>query len=120
MAKAFLDTNYILDIFMRRSRKLSEVGNNDLFFSPLSFPTICYVHKLHMPDEKLQSILKDLFVVNFTDTILKKSLNGPTPDIEDNIQLHSAALSHCDYFLTSDKQLLKMKYFGQMEIVSNL
>ncbi len=120
MAKAFLDTNYILDIFMRRTRKLSDVGNNDLFFSPLSFPTISYVHKLRMPNQKLQNILKDLFVVNFTDTILKKSLIGPTSDIEDNIQLHSASSSHCDYFLTSDKQLLKMKYFGEVEIISSL
>lgn len=120
MAKVFLDTNYILDIFMRHTRSLSDVGKNNLFFSPLSFPTISYVHKLHMPSEKLQNILKDMFAVNFTDTILKKSLLGPTSDIEDNIQLHSASMSHCDYFLTSDKGLLKMKYFGQVEIVDSL
>lgn len=120
MAKVFLDTNYILDIFMRRTKNLTETGNNDLFLSPISFSIISYVHKLKMPSDKLQSILKDLFVINFTDTILKKSLTGPTADIEDNIQLHSASSSHCDYFLTSDKKLLKMKYFGEVEIVNSL
>lgn len=120
MAKAFLDTNYLLDIFMRKSKQLSDTGYGDLFFSPLSFPTISYVHKLQMPNEVLIKILQDLFVVNLTDTILKKSLIGPTPDIEDNIQLHSASQAHCDYFLTSDKKLLKLGYFGQTKIVSSL
>lgn len=120
MAKVFLDTNYILDIFMRHTRKLADAGNNDLFCSPLSIPTISYIHKLSMPNEKLQNILKDLFIINFTDTILKKSLKGPTPDIEDNIQLHSASSSQCSYFLTRDKKLLKMHYFGQVEIVNSL
>ncbi len=120
MAKAFLDTNYILDIFMRKTRDLSYTGGNDLFISPLSIPTICYVHKIHMPSEKIKNILQDLFTINLTDSILKKSLSGPTQDIEDNIQLHSASSSHCDYFLTSDKQLLKMKFFGEVEIVQSL
>lgn len=120
MAKVFLDTNYLLDLFMRHTRKLSDTGANNLFFSPLSLPTISYIHKLKMPNILLQNILNDLFIINLTDTILKKSLNGPTPDIEDNIQLHSAAISHCDYFLTSDKKLLKMKYFGNVEIIAQL
>lgn len=44
----------------------------------------------------------------------------PTSDLEDNIQLHSAAEADCDYFLTSDKKLLAMIYFGKTKIVSTL
>lgn len=35
-------------------------------------------------------------------------------------QLHSAAEAECDYFLTSDKKLLAMKFFGKTRIVSTL
>lgn len=120
MAKAFLDTSYLLDIFMRRTHSLSDVGKNDLYFSPLSFPAISYIHKLHVPNSILTSIMQDMFAVNLTSIILKKSLVGPTPDIEDNVQLHSASSAHCDYFLTSDKKLLKLGYFGETEIVSKI
>jgi len=43
-------------------------------------------------------------------------MTGPTDDFEDNVQLHSAVMGDCDYFLTMDKKLIKMKYFGKMRI----
>ena len=52
--------------------------------------------------------------------ILEKALGGPTPDLEDNIQLHSCAEADCDYFLTNDKNILKMKFFGKARILSSL
>lgn len=55
-------------------------------------------------------------VIPFSEDVLKKSLNGPTSDFEDNVQLHSAAEAECDYFLTNDEKLLKMKFFGKTEI----
>lgn len=51
--------------------------------------------------------------------VLKNSLEGPTLDLEDNIHLHSAAEAECDYFLTLDKKLLSMKFFGKTRIISN-
>ena len=48
------------------------------------------------------------------------SLDGPTKDLEDNIQLHSAAKTEADFFLTNDKKLLKMKFFGKMRIVTTI
>ena len=53
-----------------------------------------------------------------TDKILDLALEGPVDDLEDNIQLHSASEAECDVFLTNDKKLLKMKFFGKMRIVS--
>lgn len=41
-------------------------------------------------------------------------------DLEDNIQLNSAIKADCNFFLTFDKKLLKMKFFGKMKIVSSL
>lgn len=53
-------------------------------------------------------------IVPLTEHILNKALEGPTNDLEDNIQLHSAAEAQCDIFLTNDKKLLNLKYFGKM------
>lgn len=47
-----------------------------------------------------------------------KALEGPTVDFEDNTQLHSAAEAECDYFLTNDEKLLKMKFFGKTRLTN--
>ena len=53
-----------------------------------------------------------------TEKQWKRSMAGIFLDA--NVQLHGAAASACDYFLTSDKALLKLGYFGHMSIVSSL
>lgn len=45
-------------------------------------------------------------------------MEGPTKDLEDNIQLHSAAEAESDIFLTADKKLVDMKFFGKTQIIS--
>ncbi|NCO98364.1 hypothetical protein GW864_04330 [bacterium] len=120
MAKVFLDTNYFIDIIERDKTKRSLLEKNEVYVSPLSYHIYSYVAKKKVPNQLLIHSLKDLIFIDLSIKILSKSLEGPTPDLEDNIQLHSASSADCDYFLTSDKQLLKMKYFGQVEIVSSL
>lgn len=120
MAKAFLDASYLLDIFMRHSKTLRDAGDNDLYISPLSIHIATYVQKLQIPNAKLVEILRDLEVVNFSGPILKRALIGPTADLEDNIQLHSAAKAACDYFFTTDKKLLNLGFFGTTKIVDSL
>ena len=73
-----------------------------------------------MPSQPLINSLGTISIAPLDENVLKKSLEGPTADLEDNIQLHSAAESNCDYFLTNDKKLLNMKFFGKTEIVNKL
>lgn len=47
-------------------------------------------------------------------------LSGPTVDFEDNVQLHSAAEAECEIFLTEDKKLLKLGFFGKTHVVSQI
>ena len=62
---------------------------------------------------------KDKFqLVDFSEKILERALNNPTPDLEDNIQLHSAVEAECDIFLTGDQRLLNLKFFGKVQILS--
>ena len=93
--------------------------HHEVYYS--SFPHILfYVLHLKVPDPIVTSVLKEFGPIDFTSSILEKALNGPTKDMEDNIQLHSAAESECDYFLTNDKKLLAMTYFGKTRMVSTL
>lgn len=48
------------------------------------------------------------------------SLLGPTEDFEDNIQLNSAVVDDCDFFLTDDKKLLKFKVYKKVKIVKEI
>lgn len=120
MAKVFLDTNKILDIALRRTQIKDEVHGHETFISPLSIHILCYAGKIKIPDKTVSQIKNEYQIVDLTDAILEKALGGPTADLEDNIQLHSCADADCDYFLTNDKNILKMKFFGKAKISSSL
>lgn len=120
MAKIFLDTNILIDIYERNQGRIGELILHKIWLSPLSFHVLAYLDKIKMPNQKFADMQEDFGIIPLAADLLTKASRGPTSDLEDNIQLHSAAIANCDFFLTGDKQLLKMKYFGQMEIVSNL
>ena len=120
MARIFLDTNFYIDLTKRAKEKWESINENLLFISPLSTHILFYARKLKVPDQEINEIQDSFGLVPFTKEILDKALGGPTSDLEDNIQLHSAAEAECDYFLTSDKKLLKMKFFGKTKIADTL
>lgn len=118
MARIFLDTNFYIDITKRAKRKWDQLRGNLLFISPLSTHILFYTRKLKVTDLGVNELQEQFGIVPFTKFILDKALEGPTRDFEDNIQLHSAAEGECDYFLTSDKKILRMKFFGKTQIIS--
>ena len=120
MAKVFLDTNKVIDLAQRKPEIRNELDGYQVYLSPLSIHILCYANKTKVPDGKISQFKKEFQIIDLTDEILEMSLNGPTNDLEDNIQLHSAAKADCDYFLTNDKKLLKTGYFGKTKICSSL
>lgn len=122
MAKIFLDTNYFIDAVERRPEKaiLEALLGHTSFISPLSIAVYCYLYKIKVPNKQLSAQLKEFQIVDISYNINEKSLLGPSQDFEDNIQLHSAAEADCDFFLTFDQKLLKMKFFGKTKIVDSL
>lgn len=121
MAKVFLDANYFIGLVNRTPETEVDILEGQKgYISVLSCHILCYVNKIKIPDKKIQSFAQDFHIVHLTDLIIQKAFDGPTIDMEDNIQLHSAAEAECDYFLTSDVSLLKMKFFGKTRIVPNL
>lgn len=120
MARVFLDTNFYIDTTKRAKERWQSLRENLLFISPLSTHILFYTRKLKVPDREVNELQEQFGIVPFTKHILDKALEGPTADLEDNIQLHSAAEAECDAFLTSDKKLLKLKFFGKTSISSNI
>ena len=120
MARVFLNTNIYIDVTKRAKEKWGSLEGNLLFISPLSTHILFYARKLEVPDQAVNELQEQFGIVPFTKYILDKALEGPTKDLEDNIQLHSAAEAECDVFLTLDKKLLNMKFFGKTRILAEL
>lgn len=120
MAKVFLDTNLYIDVIKRAKEKWEHLRANLLFISPLSTHILFYTSKLKVPDQDVDDLQEQFGIVPLSKDILNQSLQGPTADVENNIQLHSAAEAECDFFLTNDGSLLKQKFFGKTKIVANL
>lgn len=120
MANIFLDTNKVIDLIIRKPEIGLTFLDHHLFYSPLSAHILFYAEKLKVPATKANKALSKLGCVTLESKIIKRALLGPTNDLEDNIQLHSATEADCDLFLTHDKKLLKMGYFGKTKIVSTI
>jgi len=117
MAKVYLDANVLIDIAEKRKQiSLNDFLDHKIYSSLLSFHILAYSVKYKVPSQKLSELVRPFTIIPFHEEILLKSLSGPLGDLEDNIQLHSAAEAECDYFLTSDEKLLKMKFFGKTKI----
>ena len=121
MAKVFVDTNYFIGIANRAPEVDSKILDQyQGYISALSCHILFYVNKIKVPNTQMNSFIEDFNIVYLEEKILAKAFVGPTDDLEDNIQLHSAIEAECDFFLTADKRLLKMKFFGKAKIVSKL
>lgn len=120
MVKIFLDTNHFLDVVWRDPQKGLALASDEtkLYISVLSVHIYAYSAKIRLPDENFVGELNKFILLSLNEEILNLAVKGPTSDLEDNIQLHSAAQSGCDYFLTNDKALLKMRFFGKTEILA--
>jgi predicted nucleic acid-binding protein len=121
MAKIFLDTNYFIDALHRTPEKeiLESLENNIIYISPLSVHIYCYIFKINTQKKSVIAQIEKFQLVDFSNDVVLRALQGPTSDFEDNVQLHSAANSECDLFLTEDKKLLKMKFFGKVKIANS-
>ena len=117
MERVFLDTNLYIDITKRAKEKLESLRRHLLFISPLSTHILFYTYKSKVPDQEVNDLQEQLGIVPLTEHILNKALEGPTKDLEDNIQLHSAAEADCDLFLTNDAKLLDLTFFGKTRLV---
>lgn len=121
MAKVFVDANYFIALANRAPEADEEVlDKHQGFISTLSCHILFYINKVKVPDEKMKSFINDFNIIDFNQNILERALHGPTKDLEDNVQLQSAVEADCDYFLTHDKKLLALAFFGKTRIAATM
>lgn len=121
MAKVFFDANFFITVMeQRKPITLDDFISDTLFVSPLSINILTYLYKYKIPSPKLISFIDNFNLVNIDNKIVYQALSGPTTDFEDNIQLHSASEADCDIFLTEDKKLLNLKFFGKAKITAEI
>lgn len=120
MVRIFLDANFYIDVANRAREKWQRLRGNLIFISPISTHIVFYTRKLKVPNQEIIRLQKQIGIVPLTKYLVDKALVGPTSDFEDNVQLHSAAEADCDFFLTEDKRLLNLKFFGKTRMVSDL
>ncbi|OIP87733.1 hypothetical protein CO009_00195 [Candidatus Shapirobacteria bacterium CG_4_8_14_3_um_filter_35_11] len=121
MASIFLDVNELISLIKdERNDIWGGLQKQRLVVSVLSWHIVCYLLKWKVPHDKLSDLYDSLVSVEMKRSVVKRAMEGPTDDFEDNVQLHCAVEAECDYFLTLDKKLLSMKYFGKMVICDRL
>lgn len=120
MVRVYLDTNVYIDVTYRNPEIITQLIDHAIYYSPLSTHILFYAFKMKIPQPTIEVVESKFKIVDLTADILQNALRGPTEDLEDNIQLHSAAEAFCEYFLTNDTKLLDMKFFGKTKILSSI
>lgn len=122
--RLYLDTNVVIDLLDPAARErlgggfysYQQFHNHIVFISCLSVHIYMYITRSKVPSAKSSDLTMMFNLIALTKDITLRSLGGPTNDFEDNIQLHSAIAAGADMFITRDKQLLSMGYFGACQI----
>lgn len=121
MRKIFLDTNFIIDYFIREdfngdAERLLAFGKDSLKFhiSYLTVANFAYIVR-KMPRETVLKMIQNMcesfkVVKNTKEQILRNVIQNPS-DFEDGLQYQAAIDSGCDCIITRNK-----KDFGFAEI----
>lgn len=115
MKRIFLDTNFIIDYFVREdisgdAEKLMKYGseNNLTFYiSYLTVANFAYIMR-KLPSAHLITIIEkicDAFsIVDNTKEQILKNLNSSFKDFEDGLQYQSAIEANCDCIISRNKK----------------
>lgn len=115
MKNIFLDTNFIIDYFVREDfngeaeklLQLGEILNLNFFISYLSVANFAYIMR-KLPTRQLSDIILRIcnvfcVVENTRDQILR-SLQSGFNDFEDGLQYQCALDAHCDCIITRNQK----------------
>ena len=121
----FLDSNIILDIFLKNKefyeenqllfKILDNHHNIDYFISAASATDIFYIANKHLKDkEKTKEYLKSLFeivsIAGVDEACIKNALNSSWPDFEDSVQHESSLQIGADYLVTRNVNDFKTSF----------
>lgn len=115
MKKIFLDTNFILDYFVReqepgdceRLLRYGHARKYTFYISYLSVANFAYIMR-KLPQEELYSKIMRICtvfqVVGNTKEQIMRNLTVRVPDFEDGLQYQSALEARCDIIITRNQK----------------
>ncbi len=117
--KIFFDVNVVLDYTLQRSSfneieiifNNIEAGYHRGYITSDTIHTLSYFLTKEYGQKKVQNLLLNLLstvtVVDPPQAVINNALHANFNDIEDALQVYTALHHKMDFFLTSDKKLMK-------------
>jgi predicted nucleic acid-binding protein len=117
--KIFFDINVVLDYTLQRDNfddmkiiiESMEQGYQKGFITSATIHTLSYFLSKEYEQQKVKAILLDLLsfitVIDAPQNVINNALLANFNDIEDALQVYTALHYKMNYFITSDKKLMK-------------
>ncbi|MDE5584846.1 MAG: PIN domain-containing protein [Muribaculaceae bacterium] len=115
MRHLFLDTNFVIDFFVREdfqgdAEKLMTIekkAKSQFFISYLTVANFAYIMR-KMPIDDLKSLIRQIcrnfIVISNTESQIKRALDLNASDFEDMLQYQAAVDAHCDCIITRNEK----------------
>ena len=115
MKHLFLDTNFVIDYFIREdcqgdAEKLMTIekkAQSQFFISYLTVANFAYIMR-KMPSEDLKSLIRQIcrsfIVISNTESQIQRALDLKASDFEDILQYQAALDANCDCIITRNEK----------------
>lgn len=115
MNKLFLDTNFVINYFVREdfqgdSEKLMTIGRKagtQFFISFLTIANFAYIMRKMQPEELkslIRRICESFIVISNTEMQIQRALELSSKDFEDSLQYQAAVDAGCDCLITRNEK----------------
>jgi predicted nucleic acid-binding protein len=128
-SKVFLDTNYLLDLTLKRSTfpeasKLMQMAISrelEAFTTPAVLHITSYfltkAYNASTAKAIIGSLLNDVTVIDCNHATAVQAINSSIEDLEDALQYYTALTGKLDYFVSMDARL-KKKALPQLPVLT--
>lgn len=131
MKRIFLDTNFVIDYFVRQDFKgdaeklmvMEKRSRTQFFISFLTIANFAYIMRKMQPDDLrtlINRICQTFIVINNTENQIKKALELMAPDFEDSLQYQAALDANCDCIITRNEKDFRFSSIPVMSASSYL
>ena len=115
MKRLFLDTNFVIDYFVRedyqgdaeRIMMFEKISGTHFFISYLTIANFAYIMR-KMPSEDLKSLIRKIcnnfIVISNTEAQIQRALEIKASDFEDTLQYQAAMDANCDCIITRNEK----------------
>ena len=115
MRHLFLDTNFVIDYFVREDFQgdaeklmiIEKKAQSQFFISYLTVANFAYIMRKMQPDDLkslIRKICRNFIIISNTETQIQRALNSDAADFEDMLQYQAALDANCDCIITRNEK----------------